>query len=194
MNNATLIELATIWELQADTGGDGLNDLQPPARETLRACADTLRMMVDAAPQPEPQAQAGGETVKPCPFCGASAKLTSRPDNSECTEFIGIVSCFCGGYSACAHKMAMRATQEEANAAVIEAWNTRALAGQAVAHRPVAEPLSDDLLLRSVEIALANMVSYQSTSNTPTIHEFGHARRTLDRVRALLSKQNGSST
>jgi hypothetical protein len=46
MNNALLIELATTWELQAETGGDGLNKLQPPARETLRACADTLRMLV----------------------------------------------------------------------------------------------------------------------------------------------------
>ena len=46
MNKALLIELAQTWELQAETGGDGLNKLEAPARETLRACADTLRMLV----------------------------------------------------------------------------------------------------------------------------------------------------
>lgn len=46
MKGALLIELAAVWELQAETGGDGLNKLQPPARETLRACADTIRMLV----------------------------------------------------------------------------------------------------------------------------------------------------
>jgi hypothetical protein len=55
MNDALLIEVATVWEMQAETGGDGLNKLQPPARETLRACADLLRMMVAAQPQPAAQ-------------------------------------------------------------------------------------------------------------------------------------------
>lgn len=49
MKDAVLIELAATWELQAATGGDGLNRLQPAARETLRACADMLRMLVDSA-------------------------------------------------------------------------------------------------------------------------------------------------
>lgn len=48
MRNALLIELAETWELQAATGGDGLNKLQPPACGMLRACADTLRMLVDS--------------------------------------------------------------------------------------------------------------------------------------------------
>lgn len=56
MKDALLIELAGVWELQAETGSDGLNKLHPAARETLRACADLLRMMVDAAPKPAPAA------------------------------------------------------------------------------------------------------------------------------------------
>lgn len=46
MKNALLLELAATWELQAETSGDGLTELQPAARETLRSCADTLRMLV----------------------------------------------------------------------------------------------------------------------------------------------------
>jgi NTP pyrophosphatase (non-canonical NTP hydrolase) len=50
MKDALLIELAATWELQADTGGDGLNKFEPAAREALRMCADCLRMLVDASP------------------------------------------------------------------------------------------------------------------------------------------------
>lgn len=60
MKDALLIELAQTWELQASTGGDGLNMLQPATRETLRQCADVLRMLVDAqsaAPSPAPAVQ-----------------------------------------------------------------------------------------------------------------------------------------
>jgi len=42
-------------------------------------------------------------------------------------------------------------------------------------------------LLQQVEIALANMVSYQSSGNSPSIHEYGQARRTLEAVRAAQS-------
>jgi hypothetical protein len=70
MKDALLIELAEMWELQAATGGDGLNALKPPARETLRACADMLRMLVDAAPlatppsPPLPPPQGGQEAIQ----------------------------------------------------------------------------------------------------------------------------------
>ena len=47
MKDAILLELAETWELQADTGGDGLNKFEPPARAALRMCADGLRMLVD---------------------------------------------------------------------------------------------------------------------------------------------------
>jgi Lar family restriction alleviation protein len=67
-----------------------------------------------------------GKALLPCPFCGGAVTLTSRPDNVQRTEFVGFVSCFCDGYSSCAHKMAIASTQEEANAAAVEAWNTRA--------------------------------------------------------------------
>lgn len=50
MKDALLIELAQTWELQASTGGDGSNMLQPATRETLRQCADILRMLVAAQP------------------------------------------------------------------------------------------------------------------------------------------------
>lgn len=42
--------------------------------------------------------------------------------------------------------------------------------------------------LQAAEVGLANLVSYQSSANTPSIHEFGQARRALDGVRAALSQ------
>lgn len=54
MKDSLLIELATVWELQAETGGDGLNKFEKPARETLRACADALRMLVSSQPTTDP--------------------------------------------------------------------------------------------------------------------------------------------
>lgn len=51
MKDTLLLELATTWELQAETGGDGLNKLDPKACESLRACADTLRMLVSTQPK-----------------------------------------------------------------------------------------------------------------------------------------------
>lgn len=77
----------------------------------------------------------------PCPFCNARPRLTVRPNNSEATEYFAAVACYCGGYSACAHKMATAPEADEAEASAIAAWNTRA-ALAAVPAQPVA--LMDD--------------------------------------------------
>lgn len=62
----------------------------------------------------------------PCPFCGEKpGKMLERPDNIDGTEFVAIISCFCDGYSACAHKMARNKTPEAARTEVIAIWNHR---------------------------------------------------------------------
>jgi Lar family restriction alleviation protein len=71
------------------------------------------------------------EELKPCPFCGGSPSTVERPDNIDGTEFFYAVACYCGGYSACAHKMARRKTPEQAKADATAAWNTRAAASLA---------------------------------------------------------------
>lgn len=80
-------------------------------------------------------------TPLPCPFCGAAPTIVERPDNIDGTEFFYAFACYCGGYSACAHKMAVRKTPEQAKADAIAEWNRRAAltqgAGEAV--EPVAQ-------------------------------------------------------
>lgn len=62
----------------------------------------------------------------PCPFCDGEPRTIERPDNITGTKFFFSVACYCGGYSACAHKMAVRETPEQAKRDAIAAWNTRA--------------------------------------------------------------------
>ena len=64
--------------------------------------------------------------LKPCPFCNERPRLTVRPNNAEATEHFAAVACYCGGYSACAHKMATAPEADEAQASAIAAWNRRA--------------------------------------------------------------------
>lgn len=64
----------------------------------------------------------------PCPFCGGAPRVIERPDNIDGTRFFFGVACYCGGSSACAHKMAIRDTAEQAKASASEAWNRRAAA------------------------------------------------------------------
>ncbi len=61
----------------------------------------------------------------PCPFCGGAPTTIERPDNIDGTQFFYAIACYCGRYSACAHKMAVRKTPEIAKADAIAAWNTR---------------------------------------------------------------------
>ena len=53
MKTALLIELAEAWEVQAEFKGGG-DDASRTRRETLRECADTLRMLADANVAPTP--------------------------------------------------------------------------------------------------------------------------------------------
>lgn len=67
----------------------------------------------------------------PCPFCGGAPRTVARPDNIDGTRFFYALACYCGGYSACAHKMAVEPTPEQAKRTAIEAWNRRAQPAQA---------------------------------------------------------------
>ena len=69
--------------------------------------------------------------LKPCPFCGGAPRSVERPDNIDGTRFFYALACYCGGYSACAHKMAVEPTPEQAKRTAIEAWNRRAQPAQA---------------------------------------------------------------
>lgn len=64
-------------------------------------------------------------TLAPCPFCGGEPSIVERPDNIDGTEFFYALACYCGGYSARAHQMAVRKTPEQAKADAIAAWNRR---------------------------------------------------------------------
>lgn len=66
----------------------------------------------------------------PCPFCGGAPQSVERPDNIDGTRFFYALACYCGGYSACAHKMAVEPTPEQAKRTAIEAWNRRAQPAQ----------------------------------------------------------------
>jgi hypothetical protein len=56
----------------------------------------------------------------PCPFCGRPTEFVSRACNESSTGKTYIASCFCGGYSACAHQ------QEDTLDELVSAWNRRA--------------------------------------------------------------------
>lgn len=80
-------------------------------------------------------------TLAPCPFCGGEPSIVERPDNIDGTEFFCAMACYCGGYSARAHQMAVRKTPELAKANAIAAWNRRAAtSGEAVAWMHEEDP------------------------------------------------------
>lgn len=62
----------------------------------------------------------------PCPFCGRKPRSNGRAGSTSEAKFVHFVVCFCGGYSACAHKMGRGDTPEEAERSAIELWNSRA--------------------------------------------------------------------
>lgn len=69
MTDAMLIELADLWELQAETDKTPNNE---GGRVALRACADTLRMLVDSTqpkdcPHAAPHRYCAECPVRPCP-------------------------------------------------------------------------------------------------------------------------------
>ena len=77
------------------------------------------------------------DALLPCPFCGAAPIIVERPNNIDGTEFICAFACYCGGYSACAHKMAVRKTPELAKADALAAWNRRAQPAPAEGQKPL---------------------------------------------------------
>lgn len=84
----------------------------------------------------------------PCPFCGGAPTTIERPDNSDGTQFFYAIACYCGRYSACAHKMAVRKTPEIAKADAIAAWNTRT--PQPTQAQAGAVPLTDEQIEAAV--------------------------------------------
>ena len=84
-------------------------------RDAPQKEVDRLRGVTSAMP-----------ALAPCPFCGGQPRLTLRPENAEATAYFAAVACYCGGYSACAHKMTTAPTADEAEAKVRAAWNCRA--------------------------------------------------------------------
>lgn len=80
------------------------------------------------------------DALAPCPFCGNRPYLTVRPDNAEATTYFAAVACFCGGYSACAHKMATAPQADEAETLARTAWNRRAAIDALPASVPSGEP------------------------------------------------------
>ena len=85
------------------------------------------------------------ESLKNCPFCGGAPSITERPDSIDSTQFFYAITCYCGHYYACAHKMAIRKTPEIAKADAIAAWNTRA--PQPSQAQAVAVPLTDEQIV-----------------------------------------------
>lgn len=79
------------------------------------------------------------QELKPCPFCGEKVKTSTRPEaEHNGGGFLAFVACYCGGYSATAHKMGHGQTVQEAITDVIAKWNTRTLA-QPVSAQPAGE-------------------------------------------------------
>jgi ribA/ribD-fused uncharacterized protein len=70
--------------------------------------------------------QFSSKELLPCPFCGEKPRLTERPATAgDGGGFVAIVSCFCGDYSACAHKLRMAESADDAREFVTLAWNKR---------------------------------------------------------------------
>lgn len=124
-----------------------------------------------------PDTTAPEEAPMPCPFCGESPRLLVQPDNAEESAYFAALACYCGGYSACAHKMVTAPTADEAEAKVISAWNTRAaLAAAPQAIQPTAA------LIEECRAALAEELSAWDID--PPLH---HVKQAHDKCVAWLA-------
>lgn len=67
--------------------------------------------------------------VMPCPFCGNEPRSTGRPatagEKYGDERFVHFIACYCGGYSATAHKMGSGRTARSAERDAAAKWNTR---------------------------------------------------------------------
>lgn len=64
--------------------------------------------------------------LKPCPFCGGEPTIKHRASSmSDGSGFFAFVTCYCGGYSATAHRMGIGETVSAAIDAASKLWNTR---------------------------------------------------------------------
>lgn len=72
----------------------------------------------------------------PCPFCGEQVDPPkSRPSSRDKSEgFVAFLACYCGGYSANAHRMGQGETEKDAIQDVIAKWNSRAVQPSGVVH------------------------------------------------------------
>jgi Lar family restriction alleviation protein len=65
----------------------------------------------------------------PCPFCGGAPVSFGRPatdgERNKQHRYMFFIACYCGGYSATAHKMGLGETPEEAEQNAGAKWNTR---------------------------------------------------------------------
>lgn len=65
----------------------------------------------------------------PCPFCGREPKSFGRPategEQTTLHKFVHFIACYCGGYSACAHKFGKGETPVAAEQYAISTWNKR---------------------------------------------------------------------
>ena len=73
-----------------------------------------------------------GRELLPCPFCGepASAPKSRRESTDPRDGYVAFMACFCGGYSATAHRMGRGGTEQESVQDVINLWNTRTILAQ----------------------------------------------------------------
>ncbi|MEE5068596.1 Lar family restriction alleviation protein [Pseudomonas alliivorans] len=66
--------------------------------------------------------------ILPCPFCGEQVKNpVSRPSSADGRDgFVAFLACYCGGYSATAHRVGSGDNERDAVREVIAKWNNRA--------------------------------------------------------------------
>ena len=91
VNASMLNELADVWDLQAETDTNG----RPGRSETLRECADTLRMLVSVrrvaptaphkdCPHAAPFRYCPTCVVRPCPIGLGIARPDQRIGDADC--------------------------------------------------------------------------------------------------------------
>lgn len=90
MKDAVIDELAGTWEVMAE------NELNAMRRQTLRECADTLRMLVQALGDKPPRpACPHAAPFKFCPHCVVDPCPIGMPQPKAAREHIASKDCWC---------------------------------------------------------------------------------------------------